>query len=193
MKKRQLLEDEFNDMLQEHELMLKFRGDNEFTLIGAPTNNFVSRTLLFLAGISMVTYCLIIGSSGNNTVFIGGALLGLIFTATPFLSFYSKKHFKVLLSKQTKQINIISNANGPYKRVDFSNIDSFRFKRVEVDDFVSPDLEIPVTYNYTFSAQVDKKDVDIFFIESKDRSIETFTKKFSAFIEEFTKKKVPLN
>ena len=193
MKKRQLLEDEFNDMLQEHELMLKFRGDNEFTLIGAPTNNFVSRTLLFFAGISMVTYCLIIGSSGNNTVFIGGALLGLIFTATPFLSFYSKKHFKVLLSKQTKQINIISNANGPYKRVDFSNIDSFRFKRVEVDDFVSPDLEIPVTYNYTFSAQVDKKDVDIFFIESIDRSIETFTKKFSAFIEEFTKKKVTLN
>lgn len=193
MKKRQLLEDEFNGMLNKHELMLKFRGDNEFTLIGAPTNNFISRIILFFIGIGLVTYCLIVGSEEGNTIFIGGALLGLIFSATPFLSFYSKKHFKVLLSRQTKQINIINNANGPYKRIDFSIIESFRFKRVEVDDFVSPDLEIPVTYNYTFSALTDKKEIDIFYIDSQDRSIEVFTEKFSSFIEEFTEKKVRLD
>lgn len=190
MKKRQLLEDEFNKMLHEHELMLKFRGDNELTIIGAPTNNFISRTLLFFAGIGLVSYCLILGRSEGNTVFIGGALLGLIFTATPFLSFYSKKYFKVLLSRQMKQINIINSATGPYKRIDFSNIDSFMFKRREVDDFVSPDLEIPVTYNYTFSASVNGKNKDIFSIDAKDKSIEAFTKKFSHFIEGFTEKAV---
>ena len=190
MKKRQLLEDEFNKMLNEHELMLKFRGDNEITIIGAPTNNFISRMLLFLAGIAMVTYCLTVGASEGNTFFIGGALLGLIFSATPFLSFYSKKHFKVLLSKQTQQINIINNASGPYKRIDFSSIDSFRIRRIEVDDFVSPDLDIPVTYNYTLSACVNNKYIDIFSIDSKDRSVEAFTQKFGEFLEEFTNKKV---
>lgn len=190
MKKRQLLEDEFNEMLEGHELMIKFRGDNEITIIGAPTNNFMSRILLSFSGILLVTYCLILGPEQENTVVIGGALLGLIFTATPFLSFYSKKYFKVIFSRKTQQINIISNATGPYKRIDFSSIDAFRFKRVEVDDFVSPDLEIPVTYNYTFSAQIEGKEIDIFSIDSKDREIENFTNKFNHFIGLFANKPV---
>ncbi|QSE95939.1 hypothetical protein [Fulvivirga lutea] len=190
MKKRRILEEEFNDMLEEHELMVKFRGDNEITIIGAPTNNFISRMLLSFSGVALVSYCLILGAEEGSTVVIGGALLGLIFTATPFLSFYSKKHFKVLFSRQTKQINIISNATGPYKRIDFSNIDSFKFKRVEVDDFVSPDIEIPVTYNYTFTALSEGKEIDLFAIHSKDKSIEAFTNKFSDFMEGFTEKTV---
>ena len=190
MKKRQLLEDEFNEMLEGHELMIKFRGDNELTLIGAPTNNFMSRVLLSFSGILLVSYCLITGAQHGNTVLIGGALLGIIFTATPFLSFYSKKYFKVLFSRQTKQINIVSSATGPYKRIDFSSIDAFRFKRVEVDDFVSPDLEIPVTYNYTFSVLIEDKEIDIFSIDSKNRDIEKFTDKFNEFISEFASKPV---
>ncbi|MEQ8925466.1 MAG: hypothetical protein RLO81_06605 [Fulvivirga sp.] len=190
MKKRQILEEEFNDMLRDHELMVKFRGDNELTIIGAPTNNFISRMLLSFSGVALVSYCLILGAQQGNTVVIGGALLGLIFTATPFLSFYSKKHFKVLFSRQTKQINIISNATGPYRRIDFSNIDGFKFKRVEVDDFVSPDIEIPVTYNYTFSALTEGKEIDLFAIDSKDKTIEGFTNKFGGFIKGFTEKPV---
>lgn len=190
MKKRQLLEDEFNEMLEGHELMIKFRGDNELTLIGAPTNNFMSRVLLSFSGILLVSYCLITGAQHGNTVLIGGALLGIIFTATPFLSFYSKKYFKVLFSRQTKQINIVSSATGPYKRIDFSSIDAFRFKRVEVDDFVSPDLEIPVTYNYTFSVLIEDKEIDIFSIDSKNRDIEKFTDKFNEFISQFASKPV---
>ncbi len=187
MKKRQLVENEFNEMLSEFELLLKFRGDNEVTIIGVPTDNFISRIILSIIGVLLVSYCLIKGSEEENTVLIGGALLGLIFTATPFISFYSKKYFKIMFSKQTKQINIMTNFSGPYKRIDFSNIDSFRFKKVEVDDFVSPDIEIPVTYNYTFIANVEGKEVHLFTIDSKDRSVEKFTEKFSQFIHEFTK------
>lgn len=186
MKKRHLLESEFNDMLKKHELMVKFNGDNELTIIGAPTNNFISGIILSILGVALVSYCLIKGSEQENTVLIGGALLGLIFTATPFISFYSSKYFKVLFSKRMKQINVMNNAIGPYKRIDFSNIDMFRFKRVEVDDFVSPDLEIPVTYNYTFSAKVDDKEIDLFAIDSKDKSIEKFTEKFQSYMQEFT-------
>ncbi len=190
MKTRQVVENEFNEMLSEYELLLKFRGDNEITLIGAPTNNFTSRIILSIIGVLLVSYCLIKGSEEENTVLIGGALLGLILTATPFISFYSKKYFKIMFSRQTKQINIMTNFSGPYKRIDFSNIDHFKFKRVEVDDFVSPDIEIPVTYNYTFIASTQGKEVDLFIIDSKDRSIEKFTEKFSDFIHDFTKIKV---
>lgn len=190
MKKRQLLEDEFNKMLEEHEYMVKFRGDNEITVIGAPSNNFLSRILLSVSGVVLVTYCLILGSSTENTLVIGGALLGLIFAATPFLSFYSKKYFKVLFSRQLKQINIMNSPTGPYKRVDFSSIDKFRFKRVEVDDFVSPDLEIPITYNYALTAITGDKEIDLFAIDSKYRDIEVFTRKFGQFISDFTGKPV---
>lgn len=186
MKKRHLIESEFNSMLKPHELMVKFNGDNELTIIGAPTNNFISRLLLSFLGAILVGYCLIEGSKQDSTVLIGGALLGLIFTATPFISFYSSKYFKVMFSKRLKQINVMNNAIGPYKRIDFSNIDMFRFKRVEVDDFVSPDLEIPVTYNYTFSANVNGKEIDLFAIDSKDRSIEQFTEKFKHYMQDFT-------
>ncbi|MTI39916.1 hypothetical protein [Fulvivirga lutimaris] len=190
MKKRQLLEDEFNKMLEEHEYMVKFRGDNEITIIGAPSNNFVSRILLSASGVLLVTYCLIMGSTTENTLAIGGALLGLIFAATPFLSFYSKKYFKVLFSRQLQQINIMNSPTGPYKRLDFSNIDKFRFKRVEVDDFVSPDLEIPVTYNYALTAISGDKEIDLFAIDSKYRDVEKFTNKFGQFISDFTGKPV---
>lgn len=190
MKKRQLLEDEFNKMLEEHEYMVKFRGDNEITIIGAPSNNFMSRILLSACGVLLVTYCLIMGNTTENTLAIGGALLGLIFAATPFLSFYSKKYFKVLFSRQLKQINIMNSPTGPYKRLDFSHIDKFRFKRVEVDDFVSPDLEIPVTYNYALSAISGDKEIDLFSIDSKYRDVEKFTDKFGQFISDFTGKPV---
>ena len=190
MKKRKILENEFNELLAEHELMLKFRGDNELTVIGAPSDNFIGRILLSIVGVIMVSYCLIKGSSGSNTVLIGGALLGLIFTATPFISFYSKKYFKVLFSRQLQQINIMRSAIGPYKRIDFSHIDSFTFKRIEVDDFVSPDIEIPVTYQYGFFALVDGKEQELFSIDSKDTSIEAFTNKFGEFISEFAEKPI---
>lgn len=187
MKKRQVVENEFNEMLSKYELLLKFRGDNEVTIIGAPTNNFISRIILSMVGVLLVSYCLIKGSEEDNTVLIGGALLGLILTATPFISFYSRKYFKIMFSRQTRQINIMTNFSGPYKRIDFSNIDSFGFKKIEVDDFVSPDIEIPVTYNYTLIANVQGKEVHLFSIDSKDRSVEQFTKKFSQFIHDFTK------
>ncbi len=192
MKKRHLLENEFNELLKDHEFMIKFKGDNEITIIGAPTNNFISRCLLSVSGVALVTYCLVMGAQEENTVLIGGALLGLIFTATPFLSFYSKKYFKVLFSRQLKQINIMNSATGPYKRIDFSNIDFFQFKRVEVDDFVSPDLEIPVTYSYVLIASCVDKQVELFSIDSQDRSIEAFTNKFGEFLTEFTHKPMKL-
>ncbi|HNP18718.1 MAG TPA: hypothetical protein PKL31_09815 [Fulvivirga sp.] len=188
MKKRHLLENEFNELLKDHEFMIKFKGDNEMTIIGAPTNNFISRCLLSVSGVILVTYCLVMGAQEENTVLIGGALLGLIFTATPFLSFYSKKYFKVLFSRQLKQINIMNSATGPYKRIDFSSIDYFQFKRVEVDDFVSPDLEIPVTYSYVLIASCVDRQVELFSIDSQDRSIEGFTNKFGDFLTEFTRK-----
>ena len=190
MKKRQLLEDEFNKMLKEHEYMVKFRGDNEITIIGAPSNNFISRILLSIGGVTLVTYCLIVGNSSENTLVIGGALVGLIFAATPFLSFYSKKYFKVFFSKQLKQINIMNSPTGSYKRLDFSNIDKFRFKRVEVDDFVSPDLEIPVTYNYVLTAISGEKEIELFSIDSRNRDVEIFTNKFGQFISDLTEKPV---
>jgi hypothetical protein len=190
MKKRHLLENEFNELLKDHEYMIKFNGDNEVTIIGAPKKNLVSLLLLSISGVGLVTYCLVMGSKHGNTVLIGGALLGLIITATPFLSFYSKKYFKVLFSRQLKQINIVNSATGPYKRIDFSNIDYFHFKRVEVDDFVSPDLEIPVTYSYVLSAWCMKKEIKLFSIDSQDRSIEAFTNKFGLFLTDFTLKPI---
>ncbi len=190
MKKRQQLEDEFNSMLTEHEFMLKFKGDNEITIIGAPINHVFSRLILSVSGVILVTYCLILGTQYNNTFVIGGALLGLIFAATPFISFYSKKYFKVLFSRKLQQINVMTGAVGPYKRIDFSNIDKFQFKRVEVDDFVSPDLEIPVTYNYVLSAWCGDKEIELFSIDSKYRTIENFTKKFGAFLSDFTGKPI---
>ncbi len=190
MKKRQLLEDEFNKMLEEHEYLVKFKGDNEITIIGAPSNNFLSRILLSSVGVLLVTYCLIVGNSRENTLVIGGALLGLIIAATPFLSFYSKKYFKVLFSRQLKQINIMNSPIGSYKRIDFSNIDKFRFKRVEVDDFVSPDLEIPITYNYALTALSGEKEIELFSIDSKYRDVEVFTNKFGQFISDLTEKPV---
>jgi hypothetical protein len=186
MIKRLHLENEFNKLLKEHEFMVKFRGDNEITLIGAPTNNFVSRCIMSFGGIILVSYCLIQASKHESTLVIGGALLGLIFAATPFLSFYSKKYFKILFSRQLKQINIMNGAIGPYKRIDFSNIDHFQFKRVEVDDFVSPDLEIPVTYKYALIAKTNGKEVALFSIDSDTRDIEEFTNKFGEFLSDFT-------
>ena len=190
MQKRLHLENQFNDLLKEHEFMVKFRGDNEITLIGAPSSNLISRSIMSICGIILVSYCLIQASEHESTFVIGGALLGLIFAATPFLSFYSKKYFKVLFSRQLKQINIMNGAVGPYKRIDFSNIDNFQFKRVEVDDFVSPDLEIPVTYKYAFIAKTNDKEIDLFSIDSDTRDIEEFTIKFGEFISDFTGKPV---
>ena len=82
----------------------------------------------------------------------------------------------------------MNSATGPYKRIDFSSIDFFQFKRVEVDDFVSPDLEIPVTYSYVLIASCVDKKVELFSIDSQDRSIEAFTNKFGEFLTDFTHK-----
>lgn len=191
MKKRHQLEDAFNEMLKGHELIVKFNGDNEIVIIGAPVNNVTSRLLLSGFGVFLVSFCLIKSAEYHNTVIIGGALLGLIFTATPFISFYSKKHFRVLISNRIKQVNIMKSALGPYTRIDFSNIDHFRFKRVEVDDFVSPDLEIPVTYQYTLIASTEGREVELFTINSKFKHIEKFTEKFTEFLSKFTRKSTP--
>lgn len=189
MKKRNELESKFNSDLQDQELLLKFMGDNEFVIIGTPRGNMLSRILLSAGGISLVTVCLVgTDTSINPTVSIGGSLLGLIMAGTPFLSFYSKKYFKIYFSKKLRQVWIEKGLSRREKRIDFSNIDYIEYKKMELDDLVSGDTVRAISYQYGFSIIANRKSIELFSIVSKDASLDSFVSDFAFFLSQFTNK-----
>jgi len=196
MKNRNLIENEFNEMLMTQEFLLKFRGDNEIILIGAPSGRLGARLALAVVGIVLVSYCLVTGNNmgGNyNTVVIGGSLLGLILASTPFVSFYSHKYFKVYISRQLKQVSITSGVSSPDKRIDFSNIDFLQLKHLQIDDLISgTETESGVSYMHTFMASSNGKSVELFSLTSHDEAFKKFVDKFGEFLSGFMEKELKL-
>lgn len=193
MKKRSELEVRFNEDLKTHELLLQFHGDNEFVIIGTKRGSILFRMFLAACGIGIVTICLLgSNSSGgvmNSTFSIGGSLLGLILVGAPFFYFYSGKHFKVLFSRKLRQIIIEKGmgVSGVEKRIDFSNIDYFLYRKIELDDF-SGETVNTISYQYTFSVMSNKKPIELFSIVSKDSSPDMFVSDFATFLSQFAHK-----
>lgn len=199
VKKRHVIESEFNEKLASQEFMLKFMGDNEIVLIGAPTGRLRSRIIISVIGIALVSFCLITGNNSggnyNNSFIIGGSLLGLILASTPFVSFYSRKYFKIYISNQLKQISITSGVSSPDKRIDFSNIDFLQLKHLQIDDLISgTDAEgiSTVSYLHTFMAVSNGKSVELFTLASQDKSYKDFVDKFGDFLSGFIGKELRL-
>lgn len=188
MKKARKLIDQFNVTLAKHEFLLKLNGDNELILTGAPTNNLLSRLFFSFTGIIIVTVCLITGIEGGNTLVIGGCLLGLILTATPFISFYSKKSFKVYISRRLKQINIDHGMFNPYTRIDFSSIESVHVLKSEMADLASTDPNTPTIYTFSFCVVINDTDSRLISMSSSDTAIEKFAEEFSTFLASFMEK-----
>ncbi|MEM8565965.1 MAG: hypothetical protein AAGF85_05855 [Bacteroidota bacterium] len=188
MKKIRKLADKFNITLSKHEFLLKLNGDNELIITGAPVNNLPSRLFFSFIGIILVTVCLITGIEDGNTLIIGGCLLGLILTATPFISFYSKKSFKVYISKRIKQVNIDHGTFNPYTRMDFSSIEGIRVNKSEMADFASSDPKTPTIYSYSFCAVINGVDKILLSITTSDASISDFATEFGTFLSGFIEK-----
>lgn len=188
MKKIRKLADQFNTILAKHEFLLRFNGNNELIISGAPTNNLLSRLFFSITGIILVTVCLVQGVENGNTIVIGGCLLGLILTATPFISFHSKKSFKVYISRRMKQINIDHGTFHPYKRIDFSSIEAVYLSKTRTEDLSSTNPDLPVIFNYSFSVMVKEKKVVLFSMTSPDPTILVFATDFNRFLAEFMEK-----
>lgn len=195
MKKPSHLENKFNKKLSSQEFLLRFSGDNEIMLIGAPKGGLGSRLGISLVGIMLVTFCLVIGghNSYNATFVIGGSLYGLIIASTPFVSFYSRKFYKVLISNRLKQISIMSGVSSPDKRIDFSNIDYIRLKHLQIDDLISGNEDIVTpSFLHTFMVVCNDKPTELFSLTSKDVEFQNFVNEFGTFLSSFIGKELKL-
>lgn len=193
MKKRSQLENDFNEKLASQEFLIKFRGDNEITITGAPVGGLTSRLGISTVGIALVTFCLIIGGDNgyNGTFVIGGSLLGLIIASTPFISFYTRKYYKVYISNRLKQISIMSGVSSPDKRIDFSNIDYLQLKHLQIDDLISgSETESAPSYMHTFMAVCNNKPVELFTLTSQDDDYQKFVSEFGTFLSSFIDKEL---
>ena len=188
MKKIRKLSDKFNTTLAKHEFLLKFNGNNELIITGAPINNIASRLFFSATGIILVSTCLLTELKDGNTLIIGGCLLGLILTATPFISFYSKKSFKVYVSRRVKQINIDHGMFNPYTRMDFSSIESVHVIKSETADLAGSNPDLPTLFTYSFCVVINGIDKTLLSISSSDPAIPKFAKKFGEFLADFMKK-----
>lgn len=185
MSKISRLEDDYNDILSKQEFILNFEGDHEIVITGAPKKNFLIRGLISLVGVAIVTACLIVGQQANSTFAIGGSLLGLMIAATPFISFYSKKHFKIHISKTLRTVKIYSNIFSPYQRIDFSEITGFTLDRVEAEDFMIDMESNPLGFQYTFIINQGNKSTNLFSLSAYDQSLDKFVENFSILLSEF--------
>ncbi|MEL7006526.1 MAG: hypothetical protein AAFN93_27955 [Bacteroidota bacterium] len=192
MKKRKELEKQFNEILAQHELILRFNGDNEITITGAPKVNLASRLVISVLGILLVSACLVIGQQEGlyNTMVIGGSLLGLILITTPFINFYSKKFFEIFISRRVKQINITRGIARPYKRIDFSDIDAVFLKKEKDDDFINPEEGNLVSWQYTFGTYSRLKSTNLIKLESEGENEIQFVEEFGQFLADFIKTKL---
>jgi len=189
------LEKEFNEQLNKQEFLLKFRGDNELILIGAPSGQLKSRIGVAIVGLALVSFCLISGGNAgkNTTLMIGGSLLGLILASTPFISFYSRKFYRVLISNRIKQISITSGVSSPDKRLDFANIDHLILKHLQIDDLVSgTETANNISYMHTFMAVSGTKQVELFTLLSSDEEFKKFVEKFGLFLSSFIDKELKI-
>lgn len=192
MKKRKELEIRFNDTLAQHELLLRFKGDHELIITGAPKNNIFTRLTVSLTGIFLVMMCLVIGqqNGGYNTFVIGGCLLGLIMSSAPFISFYSKKYFQVSISRSIRQINIVRGIAMPEKRIDFSDIDGVFIKKTRDDDFINAEEGNLVSLQYTFGADSGLKTYELLKLDVENESLNEFSDEFASFLADFLEKKL---
>lgn len=194
MKKRIHLEQHFNKHLEGQELIVKFIGENEFVLIGAPTNNLKSRILLCLAGIALVSITLITGfdpiTKYHNAFVISGSLTGLIMACTPFISFYSKKNFKIVFSRKLRRLSIEKGIS-PDKRIDFSNVDFLQVKLHVEDDLVSG-VEVIQNYSHEFLAVNQGVVKELFILYSSEKGFDEFVKEFAEFVATFMGKELKL-
>jgi len=192
--KRYLLESDFNEKLNQQEYMLKFSGDSEIMMIGAPSGKLRSRIAISIVGILLVTFCLITGNSDgrmNTTFVIGGSLLGLILTCTPFISFYSRKYFKINISRRLRQISINKRINAPDLRIDFSNIDGIQLKNLQVDDLISgTDGVDNISFMHTFNVMSNGKVIELFSLTSQDEAFYNFVEEFGDFLSSFIGKEL---
>lgn len=196
--KRHHLETEFNEQLIEHEFLFKFRGDNEIILIGAPSGNIWSRVAISVVGVILVTFFLISGhfqgDNYNTTFVIGGCLLGLILTCTPFISFYSRKFYRILISQRIKQISVRSGVSSPDRRVDFPNIDRLLLKHLQIDDLISGKEDAPITFSYmhTLFVETQGKQKELFSLTSSDEEFKIFVEKLAFFLADFIDKELKI-
>ena len=188
MKKIRKLADQFNITLSKHEFLLKVNGDNELIITGAPSNNLTSRLFFSFIGIIIVTVCLVTGIEDGNTFTIGSCLLGLILTATPFISFYSKKNFKVSISKRIRQINIDHGMFSPYTRLDFSSIECLHLIKSQMADLASANANSPIIFTYSFCIIIEGMQRSLLSISSSDPVFPKFATEFGDFLADFIDK-----
>ena len=165
-------------------------------IIGAPTGQLGTRIVISLLGIALVTFCLITGESEgnvNSSFIIGGSLLGLILTSTPFISFYSRKNFRILVSRKLRQISITKRIYSPDQRIDFSNIEFLQLKHLQVDDLISGSIDDnAISFMHTFSAVSESTITDLFSLTSEDDDMKAFVEQFGIFLANFAGKELKL-
>lgn len=108
-------DDQVHQKLKDQELSLKYINDDEIRIIGNPKAHVIGKLLFTFFGSMVVAFSLIF-SQGQGMksliIMIIGFIIGMGLIILPFYNFYSKKHFKIFISRLSGKVVIRNLTSG---------------------------------------------------------------------------------
>lgn len=186
--------DEINKKLADFEFLLQPQNDVEINLVGAPKTRILIKILIMISGIFILLLGLLIPHSGKiadiffQILMIGGGAALLFF---PLFSFYSKKHFRIFISKSKQLLNINRLGRRKTQGIKFDDIKCLEMKTDASSDFVSSETESYQSHHFTFSLiYEDGHKEELFALTSRDKDLEKFAMAFAGYLAGFLGKEL---
>lgn len=188
------LDNQVRQKLKDQELSLQNISDDEIQIIGNPRKQLVAKLLFALAGIVIVAFSMIFArGQGTNSLIlmIAGSLVGLLLITMPLYNFYSKRQFRILISRKEKTVVLRSIRST--RAFNFSEIENLGMKIFKMDDYVSDETEGSTTFHCRFFLHLqDSSEADLFTFSSRNKNdLEKFSETYAQYLAKFMS--VPFN
>lgn len=175
--------------LKDQELSLQHINEDEIRIIGNPKAHIIGKLLFAFFGITVAAFSLIFSQGQGMKSFIImilGFIIGIGLILFPFYNFYSKKHFKIYISRLSKKVGIRNLTSGP-KEFSFNEIKFLGIRIFKMDDYVNDQTADSTTFHCKFFLTLQEdKEVILFTFSSRERlNLEKFCNAYGKSLADF--------
>lgn len=186
------LDDQVHQMhqkLKDQELSLQHINQDEIQIIGNPKGHIIGKLLFTFFGILVVAFSLIFsqGQGMRSLIFmIIGFLIGMGLIVIPFYTFYSKKQFRIFISRLSQKVEI-KHLTSRVRKITFDEIKSVCIKVFKMDDYVNDETDDSTTFYCKFSLKLqDNKEIALFTFSSREHlNLEKFSNAYGKSLADF--------